>query len=144
MEPSVACNFKAIRLNNQAVRKMEAGDVEEAYGIIEEATRMVSDLASKNYEYAPTNATVLIRGESGVGKELVAAALTPDAVTLDEYVIPDRIALVVGQERHGVSPETIEACEAAVKIPMAPGVDSLNVAAASAVCLHALSHGERD
>jgi tRNA G18 (ribose-2'-O)-methylase SpoU len=46
---------------------------------------------------------------------------------------PDRLALVLGTEGAGMSPETLAAVDLAVKIPMRNGVDSLNVAAASAV-----------
>jgi tRNA G18 (ribose-2'-O)-methylase SpoU len=45
------------------------------------------------------------------------------------------VALVVGAERHGLSKAVLEQCRQ-VRIPMAPGVDSLNVAAATAVALH--------
>ena len=45
----------------------------------------------------------------------------------------DRLAVVLGTEGDGLLPRTIAACDYTVKIPMAHGVDSLNVAAASAV-----------
>ena len=45
----------------------------------------------------------------------------------------ERLAIVLGTEGDGLSKATIAACDYAVKIPMAHGVDSLNVAAASAV-----------
>ena len=45
----------------------------------------------------------------------------------------DRLAVVLGTEGDGLLPHTIAACDYTVKIPMAHGVDSLNVAAASAV-----------
>ena len=79
-------------------------------------------------------------GEAGY--RLVSAALTEDAVELDELPVPERCGLIVGQEFDGVSTQSLES-STAVKIPMAPGVDSLNVAAASAVCLHRLSKGLR-
>ncbi len=45
----------------------------------------------------------------------------------------EKLAIVLGTEGEGLAQETIEACDFAVKIPMAEGVDSLTVAAASAV-----------
>ena len=45
----------------------------------------------------------------------------------------ERLAIVLGTEGNGLSEETIAACDYTVKIPMSHGVDSLNVAAASAV-----------
>ena len=51
------------------------------------------------------------------------------------------IALVLGAEGPGVSSEALAACDAVVGIPMAPGVDSLNVATAAAIAFHALTWG---
>lgn len=67
---------------------------------------------------------------------LVAAMeLTADAVDVDALAAqnPEKLALVLGTEGAGMSAETLAAVDLAVKIPMRPGVDSLNVAAASAV-----------
>lgn len=68
-----------------------------------------------------------------------ALALSDDSITLDEYVAQghEKIAIIFGNEGHGLPPETIEAAARVVKIPMAGGVDSLNVAAASAVVFYA-------
>ena len=69
------------------------------------------------------------------GFTVAAMELTSDAVDLDDLAgrNPDKLALVLGTEGAGMSPETLAAVDLAVKIPMRPGVDSLNVAAASAV-----------
>jgi tRNA G18 (ribose-2'-O)-methylase SpoU len=77
------------------------------------------------------------------GVTLIAAALDPRAVDLDGVGRPDRMGLVVGQEYEGISSETLDRCDHVVRIPMAPGVDSLNVAVAAAVCLHRFSRGSR-
>ncbi|ASR56690.1 RNA methyltransferase [Cellulomonas sp. PSBB021] len=68
-----------------------------------------------------------------------ALALGDDAITLDALVadLPDRLALVLGAEGHGLKPATVAACDLVVRIPMAGGVDSLNVAAAAAVAFWA-------
>ncbi len=50
-----------------------------------------------------------------------------------------RIALLVGAEYVGLQPATLHLCQMQVRIPMAPGVDSLNVAVAAAVCLDRLA-----
>jgi len=42
-----------------------------------------------------------------------------------------------------ISPATLAACDRVARIPMAPGVDSLNVGVAAAVCLHRFSTGRR-
>jgi tRNA G18 (ribose-2'-O)-methylase SpoU len=69
--------------------------------------------------------------------------LDPRAVDLDAVDRPARVGLVVGQEYEGISPDTLDRCDPIVRIPMAPGVDSLNVAVAAAVCLHRFSRGRR-
>ncbi|WP_449385302.1 TrmH family RNA methyltransferase [Cellulomonas soli] len=68
-----------------------------------------------------------------------ALALSDDSITLDALVAdqPDRLALVLGAEGHGLKDGTIAACDRVVRIPMAGGVDSLNVAAAAAVAFWA-------
>ncbi len=77
------------------------------------------------------------------GIATVAAALEPESISLNDFLPPKRVALIVGQERHGVSEASKNGAEVLLKIPMARGVDSLNVAAASAVCLHHLTQGVR-
>ncbi|MBP2384387.1 tRNA G18 (ribose-2'-O)-methylase SpoU [Brachybacterium sacelli] len=69
------------------------------------------------------------------GFDLLALALTDEAIALDQADLgPDRkVALVLGAEGHGLKPATLRAVDEHVVIPMAGGVDSLNVAAASAV-----------
>ena len=67
-------------------------------------------------------------------------ALTDDSVSLDalEADVPDRVALVVGAEGDGLSDRTVAAADVTVRIPMAGGVDSLNVAAAAALAMWSL------
>ena len=69
------------------------------------------------------------------GFDVLALALTDEAVALDAADLgPQRkVALVLGAEGHGLKPATLRAADEHVVIPMAGGVDSLNVAAASAV-----------
>jgi tRNA G18 (ribose-2'-O)-methylase SpoU len=73
------------------------------------------------------------------GFTVAALALSDDAVSLDDLAAapPERLALVLGTEGHGMSAAAIETADTVVKIPMAGGVDSLNVAAASAVAFWA-------
>jgi tRNA G18 (ribose-2'-O)-methylase SpoU len=73
------------------------------------------------------------------GFTVAALALADDAVSLDDLAAapPERLALVLGTEGHGLTPRTVAAADVVVKIPMAGGVDSLNVAAASAVAFWA-------
>jgi tRNA G18 (ribose-2'-O)-methylase SpoU len=67
-------------------------------------------------------------------------AMTPEdgAVELATLAAPRRVAIVVGSERAGLSAGLMDACTARVRIPLAAGVDSLNVAAATAIACHHL------
>ncbi|HET8600737.1 MAG TPA: RNA methyltransferase [Segeticoccus sp.] len=75
-----------------------------------------------------------------LGFTVGALALADDAVDLDTLAAdpPERLALVLGTEGDGLSRRTIEGADLVVRIPMAGEVDSLNVAAASAVAMWAL------
>lgn len=79
----------------------------------------------------------------GHGFEIAALALDDRAVHLRDYAArrPDRVALVLGTEGDGLSRRALAHADATVVIPMLHGVDSLNVAAASAVALYALQAG---
>jgi tRNA G18 (ribose-2'-O)-methylase SpoU len=67
-------------------------------------------------------------------------ALTPATAAddLDDVASPPRAAIVVGSERDGLTPGMLATCDRLVRIPLAPGVDSLNVAAATAIACHHL------
>lgn len=69
------------------------------------------------------------------GFTVAATALCEDSRALGDPKLReiDRLALVFGTEGDGLAVHTIRACDLTIKIPMAHGVDSLNVAAASAV-----------
>lgn len=70
-----------------------------------------------------------------LGFRTAALALSERSLRLDEPCLAaeEKLALVLGAEGDGLAPETIARCDYTVRIPMAHGVDSLNVAAASAV-----------
>ncbi len=72
---------------------------------------------------------------SALGYRSVALALTDRSVSIDDANLKaqPKLALVLGTEGDGLSPETIARCNFTARIPMAHGVDSLNVAAAGAV-----------
>ncbi len=71
------------------------------------------------------------------GLHLAALALSENAVPLDVFAAerPERVALLMGTEGDGLSRRALEVADTIVTIPMSGGVDSLNVAAASAVAL---------
>lgn len=79
--------------------------------------------------------------ESGIqylhklGFKTAAMALSDDSVRIDDsrLMAEEKLAIVLGTEGDGLAPCTIANCDYTVRIPMSHGVDSLNVAAASAV-----------
>lgn len=76
-----------------------------------------------------------LRRLKDLGFRTAAMALSDTAVSLRDprLAAEERLAIVLGTEGDGLSPQTIAACDYTVCIPMSHGVDSLNVAAASAV-----------
>lgn len=81
----------------------------------------------------------------GAGFKTVAMALRDDSLSIDspQLMREKRLAIVLGTEGDGLSQSTIADCDYTVRIPMAHGVDSLNVAAASAVAFWQLGRRDR-
>lgn len=84
------------------------------------------------WTYADENWISELRRE---GFKLAAMALDDDSVPIDsrELQLSKRLAVVLGTEGDGLAESTVADCDYTVRIPMSHGVDSLNVAAASAV-----------
>ncbi len=74
------------------------------------------------------------------GFHVAALALEPGAVALRDFAAtaPERVALVLGEEGYGLTREALDAADTIVQIPMAHGIDSINVAATAAVAMYAL------
>ncbi|WP_427385516.1 TrmH family RNA methyltransferase [Janibacter sp. G56] len=108
-------------LYRRAIRVSMGTVFQVPWGRIEPWPRAVDDLRAEGFAVA-------------------ALALSDDAVDLDTYAAtaPEKVALVLGTEGDGLSRRTLAAADAVVTIPMAGGVDSLNVAAAGAVAAYAL------
>ena len=78
---------------------------------------------------------------SSLGFTTVALTLADDAVDIAEAVAGvDKVALVLGSEGHGLSLRWEAMADKRATIPMTPGIDSLNVAAATAVACYVTSH----
>ena len=80
----------------------------------------------------PEKGMEILRGH---GFKTAAMALCDDSVSIDDAALmaEDKLAVILGTEGDGLAQNTIAGCDYTVKIPMSHGVDSLNVAAASAV-----------
>ena len=78
-----------------------------------------------------------------LGFTCAAMALSDDSIALDDPALKaaDKVALIFGTEGYGLADSTLELCDYTVKIPMRHGVDSLNVAASSAVAFWELCRG---
>ena len=76
-----------------------------------------------------------------LGFKTVAMALTDDSLSIEDPVLAaeEKLAIVLGTEGEGLAERTIADCDYTAKIPMSHGVDSLNVAAASAVAFWQLA-----
>ena len=70
-----------------------------------------------------------------MGFKMAALALSGDSIRIDDPILQkeEKLAILLGTEGDGLTSRTIADCDYTVKIPMSHGVDSLNVAAASAV-----------
>ena len=77
-----------------------------------------------------------------LGFKTAAMALRTDSVSIDDPALmaEEKLAIVLGTEGDGLANDTIAACDYTVLIPMSHGVDSLNVAAASAVAFWQLGN----
>ena len=84
------------------------------------------------WTFLPSNWLEVLREN---GFKTAAMALTDDSVSIDDPDLQaeEKLAIVLGTEGDGLAQNTISSCDYTVKIPMYHGVDSLNVAAASAV-----------
>jgi len=77
-----------------------------------------------------------------LGFKTAAMALSDDSVSIDDPALmeTEKLAIILGTEGDGLADVTIDGCDFTVKIPMSHGVDSLNVAAASAVAFWQLGN----
>ena len=91
------------------------------------------------WAYLPDDQWQALLHENGF--ESVAMALREDAKVLWDPALRDikRLAVVMGSEGPGLKASTIASCDYTVTVPMTNGVDSLNVAAASAVAFYQLA-----
>ena len=78
-------------------------------------------------------AAILALRESG--RRVFAAALTEEASVLGEFPLQRGDCVVIGNEGHGLSEETVRACDGCVIIPMTARAESLNAAVAASILM---------
>ncbi len=102
---------------------------------IEERDEKRSGFSREPASGAETEGTSYVHLLQDLGFRTAAMALTDRSVGIDDPRVcsEERLAILLGAEGDGLMQDTINACDYTVKIPMSHGVDSLNVAAASAV-----------
>jgi tRNA G18 (ribose-2'-O)-methylase SpoU len=81
---------------------------------------------------------LVVELRAAIGIETFALTPSADATPLDEVRPLGRRAVLVGSERGGLTSGLLELADHRVRIPMAPGVDSLNAGAATAIACHVL------
>lgn len=77
----------------------------------------------------------LIRSLRADGRRVYATALYEKALTVGDFALSRGDCFVIGNEGHGLSRETVDACDGCAVIPMTEGSESLNAAAAAAICI---------
>jgi 23S rRNA (guanosine2251-2'-O)-methyltransferase len=87
---------------------------------------------------AVANIAQAIRQLKGEDVWIVGLEASPQVQTLESFAVPGGIGLVIGGEEKGMRRLVRESCDALVRIPMRPGVDSLNAAVAGSIVLYAL------
>lgn len=80
---------------------------------------------------------------SAHGFQTWAMTPDPDAVDLWDMDVPDKVAVMLGAEGHGLEPDAMDASTHLVRIPISPNVDSLNVGHAAAVTFAAVARPQR-
>jgi tRNA G18 (ribose-2'-O)-methylase SpoU len=85
---------------------------------------------------SPDLAADLVALQQEYGLEVLATVLDENAIPLNQVDRPDRVALVLGSEGHGLDERWLRLCPRQITLPMRPGIDSLNVAVAAAVFLY--------
>lgn len=87
------------------------------------------------WAYLDSSGADMVESLKAEGFRTAAMALRKNTIDIDnpELQKQEKLAVILGTEGEGLRDDTIDACDYTIKIPMAHGVDSLNVAAAAAV-----------
>ena len=72
---------------------------------------------------------------------IIALEQTPTSVSPRQFIAPSAFALLLGEEVHGIEPQYLERCEAAIEIPMRGKKESFNVSVATGIALYAILFG---
>lgn len=71
--------------------------------------------------------------------DIVGLEQDADSTLLDAYKVPKKLALILGEEVHGIPPELIAQCDTLIEIPMKGKKESFNVSVAAGIALYGLT-----
>ncbi len=94
---------------------------------------------SQPWKYSPQT-TQAIHEASTEGYAVVALEQNQNSIPLTKYACNEKIAIVIGNEVDGVSPEVLEACDSIIEIPMLGKKESFNVVEAATMALFYFRH----
>ena len=134
---------------NAIIRTAECCGLHELH-VVESQTRMkrAKSIARGSYKWLkptmhPEGLTPCLLDLKAKGFSIVAADLQPNAATPATLDISKPVALLMGQEKQGVSPEALALCDAVITIPNYGFTESYNVSVAAGICLYTLSNRMR-
>lgn len=93
-----------------------------------------------SWKHAPINQ--VLSELRGFGYIVAALEQHPGSIPLMNYVVPDKLAVLVGREVEGVEPDILETCDVIIEIPMNGAKESFNVSQAAAMALYHCKYGE--
>ena len=80
-----------------------------------------------------------IEGLKEQGYRIIGLELADDSIALPNYKTPEKVALILGEEVHGIPEELLEECETIIEIPMVGQKESFNVSVAAGIAMYHLS-----
>lgn len=121
------------------------------YPRIEHDTRLphISDKLTAQIHKTALNAETIVpfeykekldlEGFKKEGYRVIALEQDPTSISLKDYTPPEKVALLIGEEVHGIEPELLKQCEDIIEIPMVGQKESFNVSVATGIALYALT-----
>lgn len=95
------------------------------------------------FEYVPDIAAWFDQNEQYEKLPVIALEQTPKSIALPTFRPPQKIALLLGEEVHGIPNELLARCQDSIEIPMSGKKESFNVSVATGVALYALTTSSR-
>ncbi len=122
--------------------KLESGDTRLPH-ISEKLTQQIHKTAlgaetMVPFRYIESIDTWLTENKNGEKLPIVALEQSKDSILLNDFIAPEKFALLLGEEVHGTPPELLKRCNSVVEIPMFGQKESFNVSVACGIALYGL------